>query len=100
MRGRGEVRAAVNVKGAVHHFAVVLIDGRPTAFAFLECVQSSADRDGVLGLPGKRRESEYFTRLGGRMRHVNALAIDAVVGTPFVSARHVVTYSRAVCSAE
>jgi len=34
------------------------------------------------------------------MRCVNALVIDAVVGTLFVSARHVVTYSRAVCSAE
>jgi len=99
-RGRGEMRAAVNVYGAVHHFAVVLIDGRPMAFVFIECVQSSADRDGVSGLPEKRRDSECFTSLGGRMRYVNAIAIDAVVGTLFVRARHVVTYSRAVFSAQ
>jgi len=99
-RGRGEVRAAVNVDGAVHHFAVVLIDGRPTEFAFAECVQSSANRDGLPGLPQKRCDRECFTSLGGRMRYVNAMVIDAVVGTLFVRARLVVTYSRAVFSAE
>ena len=84
----------------MHHFAVVLIGGRPTEFAFTECVQSSANRDGVPGLPQKRRDSECFTSLGGRMRYVNAKVIDAVVGTLFVRARLFVTYSRAVFSAE
>jgi len=99
-RGRREVRAAVNAHGAIHHFAVVLIDGRPMAIAYIECVQSSADRDGVSGLPEKRRDSECSTSLGVRMRYVNAMAIDAVVGNLFVRARHVVTYSGAVFSAK
>jgi len=99
-RGQGEARAAVNVYGAVHHFAVGLIDCRPMAFSCIECVKSAADRDGVPGLPEKRRDSECFLSLGGRMRYVNAMPIDAVVGTLFVRARHVVTYSRAVFSAE
>lgn len=34
------------------------------------------------------------------MRYVNAMAIDAVAGTLFLKARHVMTYSRAFFSAE
>jgi len=79
---------------------VVLIDGRPTALAYIECIKSWADRDGVLGLPEKRRDGACFFSLGGRMRYIFAMAIDAVEGTLFVIGRHAVTYSWAVFSSE
>jgi len=82
----------------VHHFAVVLIDDAPIFFAYIECLKSSADRDGVSELPEKRRETECFSRLGDRMRYVNAMAIDAVLGTLFLRGRHVVLHSREVFS--
>jgi len=97
-RGRGEVRVAANVHGVVHHYAVVLIDGQPKAYAYLECVKSSADRHGTSGLPEKRRDTECFMSLGGSIRYVEVTAIDAVVGTLFVRERHVVLYTTEVFS--
>ena len=92
------MRVAANVYGVVHHYAVVLIDGQPRAYAYLWCVKSSADRHGTSGLPEKRRDTECFTSLGGSMRYVDVTAIDAVVGTLFVRERHVVLYTREVFS--
>lgn len=37
-RGQGVERVDVNVYGAGHHYAVVLIDGKPQAFAYIQCV--------------------------------------------------------------
>jgi len=65
-RGRGEVQAPARVYGAVHHFALVFIDGVPKAYAYIECVCSSADRDGISGLAEQRRDTDCFTSLGGR----------------------------------
>jgi len=99
-RGRGVIDVLTNVYGEVHYYAVVLINGQPNAYAFLECVRSSVDRDGTSGLPEKRGETECFSHLGGTMRYVNVAAIDAIVGTLFVRDRHVVLYSREVFSSE
>jgi len=99
-RGQGEDRVPVNVYGAAHHYAVVLIDGAPKAYAYLECVKSSSDRHGASRLAEKRRDTECFTSLGGAMRYGNVTAIDAVVGTLFVRERHVVLYLREVFSTE
>lgn len=99
-RGRGVRRVPANVYGAVHHFAVLLVDSAPRAFAYIECVKSSVDRHGAFGLPEKRRDTECFTSLGGSMRYVDVLSIDAVVGTLFVRGRHVVLYTREVFSSE
>ena len=92
--GQGKERVPVNVYGAVHHYAVVLIDGAPKAYAYLECVKSSADRHGASGLSEKRRDTEVFTSLGGAMRYVDVTAIEAVVGTLLVMERHVILYLR------
>jgi len=46
-RGRGEVQALARVYGAVHHFELVFIDGAPKAYAYIEGVRASADRDGA-----------------------------------------------------
>jgi len=99
-RGRGVIDVLTNVYGEVHHYAVVLINGQPNAYAYLECVRSSVDRDGTSGFPEKRGETECFSHLGGTMRYVNVAAIDAVVGSLFVRDRHVVLYSREVFSSE
>jgi len=91
-RGGGVARAAATVYGAVHHYAVVYVAGKPMAFALIECVVSSADRRGTYALPEKRQGTDCFTSLGGRLRYVNALAIDGVVGTLEVRKRHVVMF--------
>jgi len=93
-------RVPVNVYGAAHHYAFVMIDGKPQAFAYIECVKSAADRRGVSGLAEKRRDTEFFTSLGGTMRYVNAMCIKAVVGTLLVRDRHVVLYNREVFGTE
>lgn len=97
-RGRGVVRVPVNVYGAVHHYAVVLVDGKPQAYAFLQCMKSAADRSGAFGLAQKRRDMECFSSLGGAFRYVDVMSIDAVVGTLFVNGRHVVLHTREVFS--
>jgi len=99
-RGQGEDRVPVHMSGAVHHYAVVLIDGAPKAYAYLQCVKSSADRHGASGLSEKRRDTECFTSLGGAMRYIDVTAIDAVVGTLLVRERHVILYLREVFSTE
>lgn len=90
----------VNVYGAVHHYAVVLIDGKPQTFAYIQCVKSAADRHGRAGLAERRRDTDCFTSLDGAMRYVNVHSVDAVVGTLFVRERHVVLYNREVFSNE
>jgi len=46
------------------------------------------------GLPEQRRDTHYFTSLGGRLRYVNVLAIDAVVGTLEECNKHVLLLCR------
>jgi len=99
-RGQRQERVPVNVYGAVHHYAVILVAGELKTFAYIECVRSSADRPGAYGLPEKRRDTECFSILGGFMRYVNMTSIDAVVRTLFVRERHVVLYNREVLSSE
>jgi len=94
VRGGGTEEAIVSIHGAVHHYAVVFVNDRPMAFAFIECVASSADRHGKDGLPEKRRGTDCFTCLGGRLRYVGVQAVDAVVGTLDVRKRHVVLFCR------
>jgi len=71
----------VIVYGAVHHCALVHIDGNPQAFAYIEYVKSTADRHGAFGLAEKRRDTECCCSLGGETRYVSVMSIDAVVGT-------------------
>lgn len=99
-RGRPPVRVLVNVYGAVHHFAVVLIDGTPGAYAFIECIKSGADGQGSFGLAEKRRDTECFTSMGGSMLFVNVSSIDSAVGTLFVRGSHIVLYTREILSTE
>jgi len=86
----------VNVYAAVHHYALVMIDDTPVAFAYIECIKSSADRHGASRLAERRRNTECFSSLGGAMRCVNVLSINAVVGGLFVRGTHVVLYTRDV----
>lgn len=60
--------ADATVYGAVHHFAVVYVAGAPRFFACIECVQSSVDRRGTLGLYKRRRDTDCFSSLGGVKR--------------------------------
>ena len=99
-RGRGQQRVPVNVYGTVHHYAVIFVDGVLKAFAYIECVRSTADRPGAYGLPEKRRDTECFSSLGGTMRYVDVTSVDAVVGTLYVRERHVVLYTREAFSSE
>lgn len=78
----------------MHHDAVVYVAGKILDFALIACVVSSADRRSAYGLPEKRRDSDCFTSLGGWLRYVDVLAIDAVVGTLYVRSKHVVMFCR------
>lgn len=88
------VYEAASVYGAVHHFVVVFVNGRPRVYALISCVKSSADRRGIYRLAEKRRETECFLSLGGVKRYVCASAIDAVVGTLYMRSEHVVLNCR------
>jgi len=92
--GGGVKDVDATIYGAVHHFAVVSVAGAARAYAYFEYVKSSGDRQGSLGLPEKRRDTDCFTSLGGAKRYINALAIDDVVGNLFVRSRHVVLFCR------
>ena len=87
-----EVDAPVYV--VVHHFTAVYIAGVARAFAYIEFFKSSGDRQGSFSLPERRRDADCSILIGGPKRYVNALAIDAVVGTIFVRSRHVVLFCR------
>jgi len=87
-RGGRVEQAAATVYGAVHHFALVFVGDTPMVFAEIECVISCADRRGTYGLPEQRRDTHFFTSLGGRLRYVNVLAIDAIVGTLDMAKKH------------
>jgi len=97
-RGRGQERVPVNVYGAVHHYAVIFVAGALKAFAYIECVRSTADRTGAYGLPEKRGYTECFSSLGGTVRYVHVMSIDAVVGALFVRGKHVFLSTRKVFS--
>jgi len=100
IRGGGTEEAIVSIYSAVHHYAVVFVNVRPMAFAFIECVVSSADRHGKYRLPEKRRGTDYFTSLGGRLRYVDVQAVDAVFRTLDVRKRHLVLFCRDLFSHE
>ena len=93
-RGGDTEKAIVSIYGAVHHYAVVFVNGQPMAFVFFECVVSSSDCYGKNGLPEKRRGTDCFTCLGGRLRYVDVEVINAVVGTLDVRKRHAVLFCR------
>jgi len=97
-RGRGQERVPVNVYGAVHHYAVIFVAGVFKDFAYIECVRSTADRTGAYGLPEKRGDTECFSSLGGTMRYVHVMSVDAVVGTLYVRGKHVFLSTREVFS--
>jgi len=99
-RGRGEVEAPAREYGAVHHFAFIFIDSAPEAYAYIECMRSSADRDGISGLAELRRDTDCFTSLGGLKRYVNVLTIEAVVSTLPVRGKHIVLYTSEVNSTD
>ena len=96
--GRGQERVPVNVYGAVHHYAVIFVAGAFKDFAYIECVRSTADRTGAYSLPEKRGDTECFSSLGGAMRYVHVMSIDAVVGTLSVTGKHVFLSTREVFS--
>lgn len=80
--------------GLVHHFALVLIEEQPRAFAYIECVKSVADRSGRYGQAERRRGMDCFFSFGGACRYVDVAAIDSVVGTLRRHGRHMVLFIR------
>lgn len=79
--------------GTAQHYALVYVGGQARVFAYIACVISSADRLGKRGLTEKRLGMECFSSYGGARRYVNALAVEAVIGTLFRDGKHFV-YSR------
>lgn len=80
--------------GIVLHYALVFIAQKPTAFAYFECVKSTADRTGRFRIAERRREMDCFSGFGGARRYVDVAAIASVVGTLWRSGRHMVLFNR------
>ena len=99
-RGRRPERVPMNMYGALHRYAVIIVAGELKTFAYIESVRSVADRSGAYGLPEKRRDTECFCSLGGTMRYVDSTSIDAVLGSLLVRERRVVMYTRQVFTSE
>jgi len=79
--GRGtEEEYSVTVCGLALVYAVEFIR-EPMAFAYVELVKSTADRDGKYGLPERRGGMDCFSALGGRRRFFLLVYVDGVVGT-------------------
>lgn len=83
----------MTVYGLALFYAVAFIR-EPMAFAYVELVKSTADRDGKCGLPEKCGRMDCFSALGGRRRFVPLLASDGVVGTVRRDGRENVSFYR------
>lgn len=75
--------------GLVQHYALVFVDGKAQAYAFVERTVSAADPQGKSGIPGKRFGLDCFSGSGGHRRHVHIGSIVSVVGTLLSRERHV-----------
>ena len=72
----------VDIYGNALFYVVAAIGEQTTAFAYIECVRSAADRARKWGIPENRRRIGCFSSLGGRRKFVPLMAVDAVIGTP------------------
>jgi len=84
----------VSTFGAVRHYAVVFIDRRAMAFAFVERTRSSKDRLGRYGYAAVKFGIECILGLGGVPYYVPVGAIHEVVGTLQREGVHFVLHTR------
>ena len=69
----------IDIYGNALFYVVVAIGEQPTAFFYIECVRSAADRARKWDIQEKRRCMDCFTSLGGPRKFVPLMAVDAVV---------------------
>jgi len=75
------VDVPVTTYGAVLHYALVFVDGRARAFAYVARVKSTEDRAGRSGCPATRFGIDCFKSADGVRYYAPAGAMEAVVGT-------------------
>lgn len=80
--------------GLVLHYALVFIEKKPSALAYIECVKSTAERTGRFGIAERRRQMVCFSSFGGARRYADVAAIASVVGTLWRGGRHMVLFNR------
>jgi len=88
------VEVPVSTYGAVLHYALVHIDGRPLAFAYVAPVKSAQDRARRSGYPAQRFGIDCFLSADGVRYYAPAGAMDAVVGTLEREGVHFVLFDR------
>jgi len=88
------VDVPVTTYGAVLHYAVVYVDGRPMAFAYVARVKSARDRAGRSGYPAQKWGIDCFLSADGVRCYVPAGAMEAVVGTLEREGVHFVLFDR------
>lgn len=86
--------APVTTHGAVLHYALVHVDGRPLAFADVSRVKSAKDRDGRSGYAAERLGTDCFLSADGTRYYAPAGAMEAVVGTLERGGVHYVLFNR------
>jgi len=78
---------------AALHYAAVLIDGRPMAFAYVERVKPAKDRPGRYGYAATKFGIECISGSGGTRYHVPVGALAEVVSTMETEGVHCVLFS-------
>lgn len=84
----------MNAYGFVDLYALVVVGVEAVPYAYIECVKSAVDRVSQYGSAERRRELKCFSSVGGRRRHVDARAVDAVVGTLWMDSPHYLLFNR------
>lgn len=74
--------------GLVQHYALVFVDGKARADAFVERTVSAADPQGKYGIPGKRFGLDCLSGFDGHRRYVPIGSIVSVVRTILSRERH------------
>lgn len=100
MRGRGgsSKQRPVSTSATVLHDAVVYIDGRPMAFAYVERVKSADDRPGRYGYTSTKFGIECISGFGGTRYYAPVGALADMVGTMESKGVHFILFRRELFS--
>jgi len=90
----------VTTYGAVLHYALVFVDGRAMAFAYVARVKSTEDLAGRSGYPATRFGIDCFKSADGVRYYAPAGAMEAVVGTLEREGLHFILFDREPFSEE
>jgi len=89
-----EVASVTAIYAAVMHYAVVFVDGRSMAFAYVARARSARDRRGRYGYATTRHDIQCITGSDGERYYVPVDALEGMVGTLERDGVHFMSYNR------